>query len=229
MKTIINITICFLFFGCVDNKGKQKEEQPIEIKEVSIDTLTNEDISKTRNNEFDIDRFKKESDSLLKSLKGENYSFELQTDIFKFKTDNPETFTKGHGIFWQLYQDSSERIVRHHFFVPNTKKQLRIYLVEAEYKNKEQMEKVISKLEKTMNDSINAPDSDDFQKWRLSPISDYIIASDNKMYWLNGSYPYSNKEFLKFIDCLKNNLDTTTYRGRIICLFGKDCENENVP
>jgi hypothetical protein len=91
------------------------------------------------------------------------------------------------------------------------------------------LEKVISKLEKTMNDSINAPDSDDYQKWRLSPISDYIIASDNKMYWLNGAYPYSNREFLKFIDGLKNNIDTTRFKGRIICLFGKDCENENVP
>jgi hypothetical protein len=186
-------------------------------------------INKTKNIEFDINRFKKESDSLLKSLKGEFFFFELQTDIFNFKTDNPETFTKGHGIFWQLYQDTSERIVRHRLYVPNTKKQLRIYLVEAEYRNKEHLEKVISKLEKTMNDSINAPDSDDYQKWRLSSISDYVIASDNKIYWLNGAYPYSNREFLKFIDCLKNNIDTTTFKGRIICLFGKDCENENVP
>jgi hypothetical protein len=229
MKKILNIITCFLLIGCVDNKGEQKEEQSIEIKQVSNDTLTKEETTKTKNTGFDIGRFKKESDSLLKSLKGENYFFELQTDIFDFMTDNPETFTKGNGIFWQLYQDTSERIVRHHLYVPNTKKQLRIYLVEAEYRNKEHLDKVISKLEKTMNDSINAPDSDDYQKWRLSPISDYVIASDNKMYWLNGAYPYSNREFLKFIDCLKNNIDTTTFKGRIICLFGKDCENENVP
>lgn len=229
MKTILNIIICFLLLGCVNNKGEQKEEQTIEVKQDSSDTLTKEETYKTKEIEFDIGKFKKESDSLLKSFKGENYFFDLQTDIFDFRTDNPETFTKGHGIFWQLYQDTSERIVRHLLYVPNTKKQLRIYLVEAEYKNKEHLEKVISKLEKTMNDSINAPDSDDFQKWRLSPISDYIIASDNKMYWLNGSYPYSNREFLQFIDCLKNNIDRTKFKGRIICLFGKDCENENVP
>jgi len=228
MKTILNIIICFLLLGCVDNKGEQKEEQPIEVKQVSSDTLTKEETYKPKNIEFDIDKFKKESDSLLKFLKGENYIFELQTDIFNFKIDNPETFTKGHGIFWQLYRDSSERIVRHHLYVPNTKKQLRIYVVEAEYKSKEHLESVISKLQMTMNDSLSAPDSDDFIKMRLSPINDYIIASDKKMLWLNGAYPYSNREFLKFIDCLKNNIDTTIYKGRIICLFGKDCENKDV-
>ena len=121
MKTILNIIICFFLFGCAGNKEEQKEKLPIEIKEVSNDTLTREETDKP-SIEFDIIRFKTESDSLLKSLKGEKYFFELETDIFNFTADNPETFTKGHGIFWQLYQDTSERIVRHHLYVPNTKK-----------------------------------------------------------------------------------------------------------
>ena len=71
MKTILKIIICIFLFGCVDNKGERKEEQSIEIKQVSTDTLTKVDTDKTKNIEFDINRFKKESDSLLKSLNGE--------------------------------------------------------------------------------------------------------------------------------------------------------------
>jgi hypothetical protein len=229
MKTVLFITICFSLFGCTDNKEQQKEKQSSELKEVSDDTLKEEKTVKQENKEFNIIRFHEETDSLLKKLKGERYFFELKSDTFKFKTDNPEIFTKGHGIFCLLYQDSSEKIVRHYLFEPNTQKKLRIYLVEADYNKKEQLEKVITKLETLMNDSINAPDSDDFTKWRLSPTNDYVMTSDKKLYWLNLSYPYSNNEVLKFIDCLKRNVDTTKFKGRIICLFGSDCKNKNVP
>ena len=186
-------------------------------------------VTKAKTKEFDINRFQSETDSLLKALKDENYFFELKSDTFNFKTDNPEIFTKGHGIFWLLYQDSSERIVRYYLFEPNTEKKLRIYLVEANYNTKDQLERVITKLETSMNDSINAPDSDFFTKWRLSPTNDYVITSDKKLYWLNISYPYSNNEVLKFIDCLKSNVDTTKFKGRIICLLNSNCKSKNVP
>lgn len=229
MKTIIYITISFLLFGCTDNKNRKREELSNEINTVSNDTLIPKEKTKPKIKEFDINRFLLEADSLLKVLKDEKYSLELKSDTFNFKTDNPEIFTKGHGIFWLLYQDSSERIVRHYLFEPNTKKKLRIYIVEANYNKKEQLEQVVTKLETSMNDSINAPDSDDFTKWRLSPTNDYVMTSDNKLYWMNMSYPYSNNEVLKFIDRLKSNVDTTKFKGRIICLFGSDCKNKNVP
>jgi hypothetical protein len=196
---------------------------------ISDDSLKIEEPAKPKIQEFEIDRFQSEADSLLKVLKDEKYSLELKSDTFNFKTDNPEIFTKGHGVFWLLYQDRSERIVRHYLFEPNTRKKLRIYVVEANYDNKEQLEKVITKLETSMNDSINAPDSDYFTNWRLSPTNDYVMTSNNKLYWMNMSYPYSKKEVLKFIDCLKSNVDTTKFKGRIICLFGSDCKNKNVP
>ena len=97
-------------------------------------------------------------------------------------------------------------------------------------KNKKNLfERVISNLEASMNDSINNPDSNSFSKWRLSPTNDYIMISDKKLLWLNLSYPYTNNEVLKFIDCLKRNMDTAQFKGRIICLFGSDCKNKNVP
>jgi len=229
MKKILYIIVCFLLFGCYDNQKHQQEKQISEMKAVSIDTLKSEKTNKSKIKEFDINRFHLGADSLLKVLKDEKYSLELKSDTFNFRTDNPEIFTKGHGIFWLLYQDSSERIVRHYLFEPNRKEKLRVYIVEANYNKKQQLEHVITKLETSMNDSINAPDSDYFTKWRLSPTNDYVMTSDKTLYWLNMSYPYSNAEVLKFIDCLKSNVDTTKLKGRIICLFGSDCKNKNVP
>lgn len=221
--------IVFLLLGCTDNKEQPKGKQSKEINTVSNDTLNPEETVKPKIKEFDINRFQLEADSLLKALKNEKYSIELKSDSFNYKTDNPEIFTKGHGIFWLLYQDSSARIVRHYLFEPNTKKKLRIYIVEADYNKNEQLEQVIAKLETSMNDSINAPDSDSYTKWRLSPTNDYVMASNKKIFWLNLSYPYSNNEVLKFIDLLKGNVDRTKFKGRIICLFGSDCKNKNVP
>jgi len=230
MRTIIYcILICFLSYACVGNKEQQKEKSSIDIDTVSDDILQTEKIIKLDTKEFGINRFYLKADSLLKSLKNEKYSLELKSDTFNFKTDNPEIFSKGHGIFGLLYRDSSERVIRHYLFEPNTKKKLRIYLVEADYSKKEQLEQVIKNLEISMNDSINAFDSNYYTKWRLSPINDYIMTSDKKLYWLNLSYPYSNNEVLKFIECLKSNVDTTRFKGRIICLFGSDCKNKNVP
>ncbi|SMP28477.1 hypothetical protein SAMN06265367_1061 [Algoriphagus winogradskyi] len=221
--------ICFLLLDCTDNVQQEKTKQAVDINSISNDTLKIEKPVKPKIKKFDINRFQLEADSLLKVLKDEKYSLELKSDTFNFKTDNPEIFTKGHGIFWLLYQDSSERIVRHYLFEPNTKKKLRIYIVEVNYNKKEQLEQVVTKLETSMNDSINAPDSDDFTRWRLSPTNDYVMTSDNKLYWMNMSYSYSNNEVLKFIDRLKSNVDTTKFKGRIICLFGSNCKNKNVP
>lgn len=229
MKTIAYITICILLFSCTDNGGNKKAKQSNEANTVSIDTLKAEETINPKVKAFDIYRFHSEAASLLKELKSKNYTLELKTDTFNFKIDNSEIFTKGHGIFGLLYQGSSERIVRHYLFEPNTKKKLRIYIAEANYNKKEQLEQVITKLETSMNDSINAPDSSNFTKWRLSPTNDYVMTSDKTLYWLNISYPYSNNEVLKFIDCLKSNVDTTRFKGRIICLFGSDCKNKNVP
>lgn len=229
MKTILYITICFFLLGCTDSKEQQKEKQSSEVNSVSNDRSKEEETVMPKIREFNIQKFQRETDSLLKTLKDQRYFFELKSDTFNFKTENPEILTTGHGMFWLLYQDSSERIVRHYLFEPNTKKKLSIYLVEADYNKKEQLQQIIKKLETSMNDSINAPDSDYFTKWRLSPINDYVMTSDKKLYWLNLSYPYSNTEVLKFIDCLKNNVDTTKFKGQIICLFGSDCKNKNVP
>jgi len=229
MKTILYITICFLLLGCADNVEQEKTKQAVDINAISNETFKIEKPVKPKIKEFDIYRFQSEADSLLKASKDKKFSLVLKSDTFNFGTDNPEIFTKGHGVFWLLYQDRSERIVRHYLFDPNTKKKLRIYLVEADYSKNEQLERVVTKLETSMNDSINAPDSDYFTKWRLSPTNDYVMTSDKKLYWMNMSYPYSNNEVLKFIDCLKGNVDMAKFKGRIICLFGSDCKNKNVP
>ncbi len=225
MKTILYIIICFSLFACVDKEGQQKAKQVNKINPVLNDSLKAEEIIKPKTKEFDINKFQVETDSLLKALKGEKYFFELKSDTFNFNIDNPEIFTKGCGIFWRLYQDSTEKIVRHYLFDPKTRLKLRIYLAEVNYEKEEQLERVITRLE-TEKFYL---ESDASGRWRLSPTSDYVMISDKTLYWMNLSYPYSNNEVLRFIDCLQSNVDTTKFKGRIICLLGSDCKNKNVP
>jgi hypothetical protein len=235
MKTILYIITVLFLVSCQDNKKQNQENNLSNTENDALESLSVEKGSPPlteeaiKNMEFDIQNFQQQCDSLLKRFKGDRYSFEMKSDTFNYLTDNAEEFTKGHGIFWQLYRDSSERIVRNYLFDPKTKKQFRIYLVEADYADSRHLDSKLAELETSMNDSINAPDCNDYKKWKLSPVSDYIIVSDKKLFWLNISYPFSNKEFLKFVDCLKNNIDTTKYKGRIICLFGSDCRVKNVP
>ena len=220
--------------SCTDNK--QKQEKPSTEAETSINealsietnNLCSEEDS-VENKVFDIQRFQLQCDSLLKRLKGDRYSFKIKSDTFNYSIDNPEVFNYGHGIFGLLYLKKSERIVRHYIYEPKTRKQFRIYLVEALYTHSSHLDSTLAVLKETMNNSLNSPDSDHFFKMRLSPVNDYVITSDRKLYWMNASYPYSNEEFLKFIDVLKNNLDRTKFKGKIICLFGSNCKTENVP
>lgn len=220
--------------SCSGNNQKQ-EKQSTEtdrtIKEVwdaEIDSLlfTGETVV---NEVFDIDKFYLQCDSLLKKLKGARYSFEIKSDTFNFFNDNPEVFNFGHGLFSLLYRDTTERVVRHYIFEPNTRKQFRIYLVEADYVKSKHLNSKMETLRERMDVKLSLLGNGGFIKMRLSPLNDYVIASEKKLYWLNAAYPYSNSEFLQFVDVLRNNIDTNIFKGRIICLFGSDCRTENVP
>ncbi|HXK74400.1 MAG TPA: hypothetical protein PLL08_05770, partial [Bacteroidales bacterium] len=72
-------------------------------------------------------------------------------------------------------------------------------------------------------------DATDYIKMRLTPCHDYIATGNKKLYWLNLYYPYNRAEFHQFISCFKSVIDTTEFKGRIICYFGGDCHNKNVP
>lgn len=236
MNPIAFIIAVLIFISCSDtpNGNQSKHTERYDTISNDVITIAKESVDKSaeykENDEFNIKRFRLQCDSLLKSMKGEQYSFKIQSDTFDCLTDNAEEFTYGHGLFWRLYQDTSKRVIRHYLFAPNTKKKIRIYLIEAYYNQRKDLSEKIKNLEIAMNDTMpRCNHCNNYVKMRLSPLHDYVMTGERKLYWLNAGYPYSNSEFLQFVNCLKANVDNTKYKGEIICLFGSDCKNKNVP
>lgn len=221
--------LILIIFGC-SNSSNTNEKKIIE-----KDTLSNKEqilFSKTYNRRkiFHIETFVNKADSLLKRLKGSQYNFESKTDTIDLKYKNKESQRFKVGMFYHLLSDSLTSVVRHYIFAPKTKKTLRVYLIEATYTSKESLESKMSELLVSMNDSaVDGLDSYEFVKVGLTPCHDYIATGNNKLYWLNLYYPYSRTEFDQFISCFKSVIDTTEYKDRIICYFGGDCNEKNVP
>lgn len=225
MKIHNLILILALIVSCNQEKAinSRNEGQPID--SVHIKSSTDFESNETLNSPFQIDKYITESDSILKTHKGDNYSFVHEADTFDYFTEHMYESKRNNGIFSSLCRHPSESIIFHRLYDPNTKKQLRLLLAEATYSTNAELEKVVSELIEHMHDSIpDGFDSDHLTTWRLSPIHDYVITSSNKLFWLNAAYPYSNSEFKTWINSLKENLNQNDFKGRIICLFGSDCE-----
>ena len=218
---IFIITIFFVIASCSNRKGCDKDSNI----EESI-TIVSEEDSSVIKNDVDIETFKRQCDSLLKEWKNEKYYFELKSDTLNYSTDDKEKFRYGHGIFWVLYNENTiDLLIRHYIYAPNTKRMFRIYLAEVFFRNKDDLNERLSKLELYWY----APNFDySSAKARLSPFHDYITTNENKLLWLNASYEYSKDDFLKLIEILKHNIDKN-YIGQMLCLWGSDCTTENVP
>lgn len=217
MKNPIFITILLFALVCCSKK-KQIQERIVNDEIVqSIPSFPECDI--------DLHAFMGQCDSFLKEKESEKYYFALESDTFNYFTDNMEIFMYGHGLFMPLFLDTTDLIVRHYMYEPNTKRMLRIYLVEVKYKNEHDLNKQLNKLILRMD--VDIPYSS--HKLGLSQYHDYITISQDELLWLNASYEYSQRDFLHLVEILKQNINTNKYVGKILCLFGADCTTENVP
>jgi hypothetical protein len=220
--------LAILLVSCLN----QKNENKIEIIETdSLNEIHHPSRAKlVTQDKFQIEKFRMQSDSLLKLIKGEKYGFEILTDTIDLDYRNKESRKFKVGMFWHLQGDSITEIIRHYIYAPKTKKMFRIYLNEVTFSSKKALENKMSELFVSMLDSMPCGfDCDYFVKVGLTPGHDYITTANNKLYWMNLYYPYKRSEFHQFVSCLKSNIDTLKFEGRIICYFGGEYKNKNVP
>ena len=231
MKIFNLILTLLIIVSCNPEKAIESNNEEHLVDSVHTKKSTDLELNKPLQPPFQIDKYIAESDSILKNLKGDNYLFVHEADTFDYSTEHMYESKRNLGIFSSLCLYPSESIIFHRLYVPNSKKQLRLLLAEATYSNNTQLEKTVSELIEHMHDSIpDGFDSENMVTWRLSPIHDYVITNNNKLFWLNAAYPYSNSEFKIWIKSLEGNLNQEDFKGRIICLFGSDCEIiKNVP
>ncbi len=226
MRAVPCIFFCLSLLACqVEHRSVPENQEAYDDSAyvVEVQDLLSEE------EEFDVYSFLAACDSLLKALKGERYHFELQSDTVYFGLETQEQFPWQHGIFRPLLLDTSEWIIRHRLYSPGTREQLRIYLAEAQYTHPAYLDNVLAQLEKNMLDSLSVTGNAIFIRMGLSPVKDYIAASEKKLFWLNVGYPYSNENFFTFVDVLKHHIDTSAFVRQIICLAGKDCQKVTAP
>ncbi len=222
--------LLFLITLSCTNSTKNNEKKVTKTGSLSNQEQIESSKFKKEEHQFHIETFVYKADSLLKKIKGSQYSFELKTDTIDLTYQDKESRKFKVGMFYHLQSDSLTNVIRHYIFEPKTKAPLRIHLIEATFSSKESLENKISELFVSMNDSMVAGlDAVDFIKIGLTPCYDYIATGNNKLYWLNLYYPYNRADFHQFIACFKSVIDTTEFNERIICYQGGDCRNINVP
>lgn len=222
--------ILLLMLLSCSNSTKKSDKKVVDANSLSNQEQIKFPKLEREEHQFHIEDFVYKADSLLKKIKGSQYCFELKTDTIDLTYQDKESRKFRAGLFHHLQSDSLTNVIRHYIYEPKTKAPLRIHLVEATFTGKESLEKKISELFVSMNDSMVAGwDATDYIKMRLTPCHDYIATGNKKLYWLNLYYPYNRAEFHQFISCFKSVIDTTEFKGRIICYFGGDCHNKNVP
>lgn len=228
MKTVyIYILLFIILFSCSDLQTKTDSNTPIDSIAKTDSTIKNEKIISP---DLNIQKFKNQIDSLLLIKKGNKYTYCLKTDTFYYSNNDIKTLKFKGGLFYHLISESITSVICNYFFVPNTQEMLRVYLIDATFKNKKSLKNKIDELKISMKDSMPGGfDCDYYVNIGLTPCHDYIMTSNNKLYWLNIYYPYSRNEFLKYIKCLKENVDTSIFKGQIMCFFGGECTDNNVP
>ena len=146
-----------------------------------------------------------------------------ETDTIAIKTSNEDLAELKNGLFKSLYSVYLDTVIMHHYFVPNTKKVLRIYLLEAFYSDSTMSKMRIESLKKESQSTSPVEDGDYELLTGLTMTNDYLIRQENKIYWLNVACQYSKNEYYEFIECFKANLNYFSESDSIICFCGGEC------
>ena len=173
---------------------------------------------------FNVDKFTLELDSLIPIFEDNVSSFEYESDTLAIKTSNEDLAQLKNGLFKSLFSVYLDTVIIHHYFVPDTKKILRIYLLEAVYTDSTMSKMRVESLKKE-SQSLSPVEDGDYQMLTgLTVTNDYLIRQANKIYWLNVACQYSKKEYYEFIECFKSNLNNYIESDSIICFCGGKCK-----
>ena len=208
--------LLFLFLSC--NRSTNNNIDNSVLVDSVIETLSTE-----KQFLFNNDKFTVQLDSLLLIFEDNVSSFEYEFDTLEIKTSNENKAQLRNGLFESLYSVYLDTVIIHHYFVPKTKKVLRIYLLEAIYSDTTMSKMRIESLKKESQSQSPVEDGDYYLLTGLTMTNDYLIRQANKIYWLNVACQYSKNEYYEFIECFKANLNNYSESDSIICFCGGEC------
>ncbi|MDI9310137.1 MAG: hypothetical protein QM535_07975 [Limnohabitans sp.] len=212
MKIIKIILISIIICSCnqtFDKKNKGKYYSAQVFTEKNATFLTKLKTNQTP--ELDVLKFVKLSNSLLTQIQGKPIKLTYKIDAIKAKNTSKISF------YHPLFISSSNSIKRYSFNPGKDNNALQIWLLEAKYKDSISTNKVFKELH--------------FQSGRiqskidhypgLTYTNDYVIRSNNKIYWLNSgcAISFSNHQKLKKI--MLQSLQIDKIQDSIWCKCGQ--------
>ena len=219
LKIVISVSLTLS--SCI-NKNDEDNNRYISENRISAnDTI--EEKANQNENLLDLAQLKIDLDSFAISVKETQEPFDLRTDTVGENSTDKALWDFKKGIFELINPDSTELLVRHHFSIPNTKRILRLYLLELKFPNTLESESFFKKL-------INRKDykadltGGYYLDFGLTGTTDYVIKIDEAILWFNVSCQYSKVEFNQLIEILRNNMELREAEDVIKCFCQYGCE-----
>ncbi len=203
----------FLFILLLTLQSCHKTEESSK-KKVSSSTTPKKQTKKESTKEepeelFDVEKFKKQTDSLLSKI--------LRVNInTKYKVKTLTSQTNQHPAFQSMIKDRA--IVKHHTFdTGKGYKRFSLFVIEAKYKGKSDTDSVFLHLKQmgAKNGTSSVPG--------LTYTNDFLTRSNNNIYWINSScsYAYFNHEKIK--ELMIQSITNFKKKDSIRCRCGVYC------
>lgn len=216
------ITVLLTLLSCAnDNKQNNNVEttsDSLETKAVLVDSIKEMD-----NQLLDIGKLKTDLDTFAITIKNTHVPFELKTDTVNENSSKKQLWAFQKGIFELINPDSTELLIRNHFFIPKTKRILRLYILELKYSDNAKCSKFFQNLVARKDYKADLTGGY-FLNYGLTGTTDYVIKLDKTILWFNVSCQYSKSEFNQLIEIFRKNISVTENEWVIKCYCHELCE-----
>ncbi len=218
MNSILRILVLVTTFGAVvlscnkvnkDTKVQviaTHDSEEIVRKSTMQDTLSIKLIS---NNDFDINQFINNANALLTTIKGKSIRLTFNIDSINVDANKYSPL--------RALLPSMAMIKKYYFDPGKGNRELRFWLVDATYSDKTTIEKAFKELNR-LSGKVNG--NNDFTPG-LTYSNDYVIRTDDKIFWLNSLCPFEFKNHQKLSKLLLKSLNINNVKDSIHCKCGQ--------
>lgn len=220
----IILSMAISTFSACSWKNDSEATSDINPKQERV-TDTNDHSAEMVRDNVNLDKLKVRLDSFMINVKNRDFTFEYHSDTINSASSDKDLRDFKNGIFELVNVDSVDLLIRNHFYVPNTKEVLRIYLLELYFSDVQATNAFFDKLKSRKGYKADLGDGD-YMLYGLTGTTDYVIQSNDKVLWFNIACQYTKEEFKGLISIFENNISIAIAKKENIlkCFCHQGCE-----
>ncbi|MCE3228787.1 MAG: cyclohydrolase [Bacteroidetes bacterium] len=212
MKKVLPL---LLLFSC-SSPEEIKVNKPIsDTLLVKTEIPVSDSIDQIPRKKFDVEKFTHQVDSLLKLIEGKRTMLQVSSHTVQTGKDLPH------------FKATSTNTIVIHSFKAGAHWALNFRIIEATFNDKNKLEEAFSSL---WNDAMDLRKGDEKFSPGLSYTNDYVIKTDEAIFWLNLSCAYAGKNGAKIEKLWRSSLSLGKITDSIVCSCGQSwCNEKNSP